>query len=82
MVLFGWEFDLFGELEVVAHTKKRIVLHISSQFQMTELFTMTGWCAVEFNGDVELKTCGGCVNVLRKKLCGGDVVMAGVVLRR
>ena len=43
---------------------------------------MTGWCAVEFNGDVELKTCGGCVNVLRKKLCGGDVVMAGVVLRR
>ena len=56
-------------------------MHIASQSRMASLFTLAEWCAVTFDGDVGVRTCGGRVNVLRRRRCGGDVVTSGVVLR-
>ena len=59
-VLFGKDLDVFADgIEVISRTKKRVVVHICSQSRMAEIFTLAGWCAVEHDGDVGVRTCGG-----------------------
>ena len=68
-VLFGMDFQKFMPHEVMYRddrNRRTSLFHVASQQRMDELFTVEGWSAVTFEGEVGIKTCAGRVNVVRR----------------
>ena len=69
LTFFGSNFSKLCPNEIVYRTNKSIVVHISSQKRIVELFTHNGVCAFEYTSD------GNNVGERKRYTCGGKVVV-------
>lgn len=68
LCIFGKDYCKLTRNKLIRKTNRQVLIHISSQRRMCDLFTLEGQCAVEFNVHVDgivmyRKTCGGKVNI-------------------
>lgn len=62
--LFGHDFSKLAEHEVISQTKRSILIHISSQRRMNDLFTVAGLSAASFKKNKKVFSCAGKVNTI------------------
>ena len=81
LCIFGNNYEKLTKNEVIQKTNRTVLLHISSQRRMCELFTLEGQCATAFdvyrNGEVMMnRVCSGKVNLIdtNKKNITGYIV--------
>jgi hypothetical protein len=76
LCIFGKQFEKLCAHEIIAKTKKTVLIHIESASRMRELFSLCGLCGVTYNENGREMSCSGKVETVTQdgKQCLGYIL--------